>query len=155
MRDLMPRRFYKTGASSGSGSQRISEKDVYALADEFATKYRETGIYDRDMLYRLESMAEETGQEIYEGEEYLGVDDEIYRFTRTFREGATPKDIDSNAQYYVTKVTSSGQSQDAGSIEGSIVKQMLKGMKYNGLFWSKNGIRYFYEIKEVPGSRRG
>ena len=151
---LVPSRFYKGGASSAGGRQGVSEKDVHALAEEFATKYRETGVYDRDMLYRLEDMAEQTGQELYEGEEYLGVDDDIYQYTRSFKEGATPKDIDPRVQYYVTKVTGSGQSQDAGNIEGHIVKEMLKGMKFNGLFWSKQGVRYFYEIREVPGSRR-
>lgn len=66
-----------------------------------------------------------------------------------FHEGATPKDIKLNRSYTVEKTTSKGTS-NYGLLPGSDTRSLLKGYKYNGLFWEKNGTTAIFTIKEKP-----
>ena len=68
-------------------------------------------------------------------------------FGALFKEGDTPKVINPNERYRMEKLTSKGSSE-YGNLMGSDVKSILKGYKFNGLFWQKNGSTAIYTVEK-------
>ena len=68
--------------------------------------------------------------------------------TTGFKDGDTPKVIDLNKNYTMVKMTGR-MSTDTGSLPGSDVRDILKGMTFNGFFWSKRGTSTIYTVREV------
>jgi len=144
----MPRIFYKGGASSGSGGKLAEyHGNLGQAAQDIAEQFNETGYFDREKLESIIYEAERQGIEVTYSNLAIDYNGMVYPLTG-FKDGATPKDIHPEMTYEVTKVSNS-KSADYGALPGSDVKQMLKGYKFNGLFWSKPKTSGFYEVRPV------
>lgn len=51
---------------------------VLKVADEIATEYRETGVYNRDKLAQLKVDCDDIGWEVCEDPEYIMVEDQVF-----------------------------------------------------------------------------
>ena len=47
----------------------------------------------------------------------------------------------------MTRLNADGSSSDAGNLSGADIKPMLKGFKFNGLFWENPKTKYIYTIE--------
>ena len=63
-----------------------------------------------------------------------------------FEDGDTPKVLSDAATYHILKEEGKGTS-DLGNVQGSDAKSMLKGFKFNGLFWENPSVKYIYEVR--------
>lgn len=66
---------------------------------------------------------------------------------KSFKDGDTPKVLSDTREYRLIKESDKGAS-DAGMLPGSDVKSVLKGFKFNGLFWENPNVKYIYEVRE-------
>ena len=66
---------------------------------------------------------------------------------KNFKDGDTPKVLSDVREYRLIKESDKGTS-DAGMLPGSDVKYVLKGFKFNGLFWENPNVKYIYEVRE-------
>ena len=74
---------------------------------------------------------------------------EGFGFSKGFKDGDTAKAIQADKTYYVTRTMSNGETRDYGRLPGSDVKPMIKGYKFNGFFWDKEGAKNFYTLQEL------
>ena len=67
-----------------------------------------------------------------------------------FKTGATYKDIKNDAMYEATKFdTKTNKTTEYGEMIGADVKLLVKGYKYNGLFWERKKGKIGYEIVPI------
>ncbi len=65
---------------------------------------------------------------------------------KDFKEGDTPKVISDTTTYHILKEEGKGTS-DLGNMQGTDAKSILKGFKFNGLFWENPSVKYIYEVR--------
>lgn len=56
------------------------EERIYRLAEQVANEMRENGFYDRDKVKKMIELADRFGMDIYFDDEYIMVEDELFRF---------------------------------------------------------------------------
>ena len=70
------------------------------------------------------------------------------RTNGVFREGDTPRNIDSRYEYEVNKLTTKGEMSSQGRYFGKDLKSILSGYHFNGLYWDKKGSGSFYTLSK-------
>lgn len=73
----------------------------------------------------------------------------VQSLSKGFQEGDTPKAIQINKNYRVERGMADDTWRDYGRLPGEDVKVMLKGYKFNGLFWQKSGAKNIYTVEEI------
>ena len=95
----------------------MSNGDVQAMVEAFTLQY---GGDDDKILQKIQDKLEKslTSSTTVQG----------------FQSGDTPKVFDNNKSYHLIQMTKN-ETSDAGDMPGSDIKAVLKGYKFNGLFW--------------------
>lgn len=69
--------------------------------------------------------------------------------SRGFKEGDTAKAVREDGVYRVSRLMADDTERDYGTLPGTDVKLLVKGYKFNGLFWQKSGVKNILIVEEV------